>query len=89
MSCKYYDNTMEFQINPRPKIVPCGDFDMNKIVYNTQGQLVSETQRQKHIRQFADQCKDGGMVDRNKFSCPKTCNNALSVNYVKEKIVGE
>jgi hypothetical protein len=75
--CKYYDNMMELQINPTPKIVRHGEFDMNTVVYNTQGQLVGETQRQRHIREFAEQCKRDEVVDRGRFVCPQKCDNRL------------
>ena len=87
MDCKQYDNSMEFKINPRAKIVPYGDFDMKKIVYNTQGQIVTETQREKYIREFANQCTVNDFVDRPRFKCQNTCENPLNLNYIKDKIM--
>ena len=88
MSCTGFNNPMLFDLDPQPKLSRGPDFNMSNVIYNTQGEIVNETQMDKYVKTFANQCKyDNSLQTYGKFVCKSTCDNKLNDRWLSEKII--
>ena len=85
-SCDNYQSKMLFSLDPPSKLIPYPESDMSKIIYNTQGKVVTETLMTQYFKQFAGQCKHDSTLQYGKYLCAKACENNLSTDYVSKKI---
>ena len=82
MSCKPYNNRWESQgyyNSPAPRLA---ETDMTRVFYSTQGELIGaeQTQKEKRVKEFAEQCKPSEAWRVPQGACPGPCKNALGTD---------